>query len=481
MPNQERMQIYQMPDGSFQDYEGNPLPADVQDMGTGGAMWEGLKRSGGNAVENLVNLTFPGTPFPQRSPEEEARWNQISNLYPVSSFAGQAVPSVVGFGSKKAGMDRVLSGVEGILMGDPNTPAWQRGAEGLVGREFGDMAGRIVGKLFNWNKLRDTPSATNTQQKMADQFEAGGGQLSPGQRTGNKNLKNLESGIESGQFTGDLFDDMAEHNTKLYSQKAGRAMGLPESYVANLERLDIDALRKAKKLQAAEFDRIRDQLPDVTIDEGMANNIRKNTPAGLKKLLDYKGIDLGKEGDLDLDGDTLMRIRSAINKGTNSTDGYERELAGSMVNDIDDLIEANITDPDLMNRWSKVRGEWRVREALSGQSRMKAEGGLNPKSAWNKIAEIEKGSDALKDLQSFNQAYASESMKLPFNMSNTSRAGQSLFRDPIGAGTNWLSQPLANKYMRGDVNGLLSAALNPAPEAARQVGRGIGRSYGATE
>lgn len=481
MANEDRMQIYQMPDGSFQDYEGNPIPQEITEMGTGSAAWEGFKRSGRNAAENLTNLVFPGTPFPQRDPADEERWNQISKLYPLSSFAGQSVPSAVGFGSKKAMLDRALSATEGVLMGDPKESAWQRAAEGLVGREAGDMVGRVVGKLFNWNQLKNAPTSNPTNTKMAEQFTEGGGQLSPGQITGNRNLKNLESGMESGQFTGDLFDDMTEHNTKLYSQKAGRAMGLPESTVSSMERLDIDALRKAKKLQKAEFERIKGQIPDVQMDKTMADNIRKNTPASLKKLLDYKGVDLGKDGAIDVDGDTIMRLRSAINKGTNSNDGYERELAGGLVNDIDELIQSSITDPDLMERWSKVRGEWRVREALSGQSGMKAEGGLNPKSAWNKIAEIEDGSDALKDLQSFNQAYASEPLKIPFNVSNTSRAGQSLLKDPIGAASNWAMSPLAEKYMQGNVSGLLSAALNPAPEAARQVGRGLGRSYGATE
>jgi hypothetical protein len=482
------MKIYQNPDGSFEDEAGRPIDPRVANSTTEQGWAAGIGRTGRNAMENLVNM-LPGDEMfkgqwsdkllPERSPEDERYWQQMHEYRPISTAVGAGAVQALAPTSKKKLLDYGMAAGHGALFGDPDDPMWQRALEAVAGTGAGDMAGRIIGKLFNWKTDAARVGGSKTNQKMAQQFIDEGGQLTPGQITGSKALKNLESGMESGYFTGDLFEGMTDANATQFSRLAARAGGLPENTVNQIERLGIDDLNRMKKIHGAEFDRIRDQIPDLELDMDQADLLRDNMSGKMKKLLKLDGVDLGKKGEaMTLPGAAQMQVRSAFNKASSSPDGTSRQLYGKLVDLTDDMIEANITDPDLLNRWSQARQKYKVYKALDS-ARMNPEGGLTPGNTWDKLAGIEGGDAALDSLKNFTQAYASQSLKIPFNYSNTARAG--LFKDPVGFMTNMGLAPLARNYVESGGSGILPGLLSPAPDWAVDVGKRLGRAYGAQE
>ena len=204
------MNIYQNPDGTYEDENGRPIDPEVVNSSWVDAFTARTGRTGRNMMTNALNL-LPGGEMmkgdwgdviPKESPEEAARIDQLSEMHPISGAAGGQWPGWLGLSSKKAAADRVLSFADGVLMGDPDDPWYQRGLEATAGREGGDVAARVLGTAFRWlNRPKGTPETNPLNREITEAGEAAGGRYTPYQKTGDDLLAKTEQKMESGRFT----------------------------------------------------------------------------------------------------------------------------------------------------------------------------------------------------------------------------------------------------------------------------------------
>ena len=357
---------YQDAQGNIHKQEpGRPLGAGVLQPPEVGPLQAGLIAAG-DTMSRAGNLLGIG----QRNPDDAQIMRNLREQHPVATTIGGAAPEFAVPGGPFKGVagwlaNRGIDAAGSMLFGPEDMSMTERAVWGAGGGAAGDMATRLISNVAKFAKgLKGAPEAVSaTHKKMAQQFQDAGGRLTPGMETGDKALKNLESGLETGLFTGSMTDDLIEHNTRLFNQKIARAAGLPEEIVGDLHRFDDEAMAAAQDIVGARFDDVASQIGRVEIDDELAGKLTRRMGREMKELLAEDGVVIPKEGGFAIDGEQAMILRSALRDVRDSaarTGKVPRmRNLSRRIDELDEAIERS-APAGLKEQYSAVRDQYRI-------------------------------------------------------------------------------------------------------------------------
>lgn len=352
--------FFQHDDGFLQRVEEPGLLAQagrqVADLGSG------IKQAYGELTDQpeLVNEA-------RRETLERNRWMAAGDAgHPIQSMVGQALPSLatlpvggflpnVAVGAAESALDVGAGG------------SWaERAGWGAVGAAGGDIAGRLIGRVYNTVKGlgRDLgPRAAPANPKAAD-YEALGGETlayqrmepgSPGQGLAQRMTEAAEAAPNP---TGQVGRVMAA-NDDLHRAAAVRSVGLNPAQYDNLgQEFMADAYNK--------FNREWDELINMAGGATRGFKLAPETAKRLRSIPEIKALqDLGEFPDLGDDvisGRDWLTAREALSElsfqRSQAGRGREGEIMRDMIEGMDKQMEQYLPD-DALADYARMREQYK--------------------------------------------------------------------------------------------------------------------------
>lgn len=273
----------------------------------------------------------------------------LQQSHPVASFAGEMLPAfAIPGGAVAKTVGKVASKIPALAKVAPRIAQSglvdAMGSGALYGAaEYGTDAadaalwggaGHLAGRaLFGGKSLLSRP-----EMEVA---EEAGFKLTPGQRTGNRALQQLEASMASSPFTSRPFNKIKEHNQTVINRAAGKSIG------ANADKLTDDVLSDNLARMESVFDDIRN-VPDIrtaSIQDDLVNIVDEFDGLTTQKVEDnvlIKQLDrIAMRGNVT--GREARALQSKIGTAARNqmtTPGGDRELGIALFRAKDSLDSA---------------------------------------------------------------------------------------------------------------------------------------------
>lgn len=354
---------------------------------------------------------------------------------------------------------------------------YARVAGALVGSQVGDIAKRVV-----------TPNPINPERaRLVDVLSKEGVDVTAGQKTGARGLQYLESA--SGQVFGgggkaaDITMNQGQQFTQAVLKRAG----------ISADRATPDVLNDAFKRIGNEFDTLAGQTTiktdaklGVDLFDGLNDYLNKTSDVTRKGFVQKLVNDIGaKAKSGSIDGEWYKTQRSAIDRTMRNTS--DPEFKGALIdikNALDDAVERSIS-PDLVDRWRKVRTEYRnilpIEDVVAGPGGR--EGILSPQSLRSAVVRMQGKRNYARGQGDFaDLVRAGDDVMLPLPDSGTAGRSQAFnmlngFGLAGGGGAGFLlGGGSAGGAVAGALAGQAAAATVPAVAARTLMSKPV-QSY----
>lgn len=330
---------------------------------------------------------------------------------PIASRVGAAIPGLatmpIGMGIGGAGM---LAGTAGRI-GTQLALGAAQGAAGSESGEFGQdaalggvlagagqMAGNIVGRV---KAAREAVKSTQRggaqalegtlsegERAILAGAEDAGMLVTPGQRIGSRQARQLEVGLAANPVTSKVFQDIEQHNITRLNNLAAKAMGLSDEVDnvgpivrnAAAQRLSDEFETIGKTIGAVETAPILKELEKVAGNQALelvprveAANLMSKIRSGVKN----RSGELPGAAELDaVTGESLMAQRSQLSKAMRDAFQNGRAEQGDAYADLIEIVDnaakraatQNAGDPAaglaMAARYDKAREGYSVLRAL---------------------------------------------------------------------------------------------------------------------
>ena len=446
-------------------------------------------------AQNVVN--FFGGDWHQ-SPEEAQAMSQLREVNPVSTTVGDMLPSLatapISFGggvvANLAGQ-AALGAAEGAILGGDMKSA----VTGAAGGMGGEIVGRVLGRAVNAasGAMHGTDEATD----VAKRYMETGGVLTPGQKTGNNMLTNVEAALESGQLSGGHFANIAEANQDNLNKLVIDALG-----IEGVEDLTGSGLAMADKALADQFSDLASQAGNIELTQDILNQLNRLAPkadliedSALRKFLRNVGQvdEAGKAINPDslvLRGNTIAEIRTELtSRIANSKSAAETKALGKLMDRLDDEI-AQQAGEDVADAYHATRKKYELLQTIKTGDTIR-DGDVSMKGLRNRLKQHygssyeQRLSEISPEMGMMAQNVAAgtnKQMTPNFGRSGTAERSGSLF-NPM----NWLEEAAAQQYLKspGAFTGALGGSTVPLQETMpvldayiRRLTTGAGRAGG---
>jgi len=433
---------------------GNPVNAAAAETGPAEAFLI-------NMGEQLSNIPGMDRIFGEMPQDNGQAMQDLESVNPVSSFAGDMAPSMIG--PVKAGL--MTQGIYGTLQGAALADENERGVGavlGAAGTAVGDITGRVVGRLRNMVKASQTAPAGRVQNELLE----GGYQLTPAQKQGSDAAMRLERSAEKTAQGQAITGRMRDANQDQLQSVANQAIGLGD--VPN----PID--RNARELAAEGIGQRMNQAAegvDIEISEALGNRISR-----IVKNDDMLELPELPDGGV-VSGQDYMRIRSDLAAAQRSAQGSARGYISKTVNQIDDEFLAAAT-PEQAALYRQAREQYKNLIQLEKGQALSTDGLVNPKSLSNAMKSktgygargtgnlLDESRTLIRDAENLS----SRSVNPMIGNSGTSEGVYNPFSPQ-----EQLRGYAAKKYYDGalGMGGLLEAAPGAFPGVGANIGRGL--------
>lgn len=364
-----------------------------------------------------------------------------------------------------------------------------------AGYGVGQLAGRVANRIRGMNAAVQN---TDEASRLLSRAQELGFELTPGQVTGSGILRRVEAALQSNPLTAGAYDRIVQSNQRLLNRYAARTIGSSAEDVGIITR-DAAATRIGDV-----FNRLGDDVGEVTLDRGFVDGVRRLGLQG-RLLRDDLGEmarffdEAGEASEVIVDGQMLMRLRSRL--GKKMAEAWRKgedelgEAASRYIDDIDDIIASQVPEESIQ-RFSAAREQWRNLKVLERGNSITAEGNVNALSAYKAFNKVygERGGGRFGETSDFADALRATASRsyggiVPTVGPGTAEklAGQAMlgggaaiatgiaggdFQDAAMAGGAMALAPLAGR-------GLIAAGVGRPSAAAAQAGAAIGRAGGA--
>jgi hypothetical protein len=354
---------------------------------------------------------------------------------------------------------------------------YARVAGALVGSQVGDIAKRVV-----------TPNPINPERaRLVNVLSKEGVDVTAGQKTGARGLQYLESA--SGQVFGGggKAADITMKQGEQFTQAALKRAGI------TADRATTRVIDDAFKRIGNEFDTLAGQTTiktdaklGVDLFDGLNDYLNKTSDVTRKGFVQKLVNDIGaKAKSGSIDGEWYKTQRSAIDRTMRGT--ADPEFKGALIdikNALDDAVERSIS-PDLVDRWRKVRTEYRnilpIEDVVAGPGGR--EGILSPQSLRQSVVRLQGKRNYARGQGDFaDLVQAGDDVMLPLPDSGTAGRSQAFnmlngFGLAGGGGAGFLlGGGSAGGAVAGALAGQAAAATVPAVAARTLMSKPV-QSY----
>jgi hypothetical protein len=342
---------------------------------------------------------------------------------------GEFLPGAVAFGGMNPGnLARfgVLPGTASEAAGQATEgTAWETPAR-IAGGLLGTMVPAAVGRAV-------TPfPASGRRSAMVKRLKDEGVDVSAGQATGSRGLKNIESELAPDAA---IFERQAEQFTSAALRKAGvRAnRATPDVVDEAFEKIGRRFDDLAAKTTVPFDGKLQDDLLGIVTDY----QATAGTAAPVVERVMNRAAELAKGGRLD--GRAYANLRSEIGRMTKMADPQARIALREMQMKLDDAVGRHMTPGDALSAWQRARKEYRnlltIEDAATRAGESAAMGLISPSALRGAVIKgnrkgYARGKDELGEL-----ARAGESvMRAPPNSGTAARLGARGLPVAIGGG-----------------------------------------------
>lgn len=298
---------------------------------------------------------------------EEQLLQPLRERRPFSLAAGESLPGMLVPGGKPT---QTLVGIAEGALTNPENPILGGaigGTSSLVGGEIGERLGNRV--AAKWNRFRGKNALAELNERGIPTTAA---------QRGSPTMQTLSPGMETIPVLNKWLAAPARAQQKALNRGASRSLG----WNGDLTK---DGRRQAVKGIKRRFKQVADSITPDELPDDIANQVLDLNIIDVKeqKLMDVTGV---------LDGNGMMRVRSAINSEVASLAMKGEDPAANQLRialtRMDDFIETNIGDDAVMATWKTARQEWQFKTALESGKALSGDGTVNlasTKSAMEKI------------------------------------------------------------------------------------------------
>jgi hypothetical protein len=313
-----------------------------------------------------------------RSPGDEQAMTDLRTAHPVATRAGEWSPGFVP-GIRAGQVAKTIGGgVLNTITGDPNQSMPMRFAVGAAGEWGGDMIGRIMGRL------KSTDATQEATTELAEQFRQSGGNLTPGQASGDLQTQLMEQSLSKKPGAVGVFEKGAAKNQANTNRLFLDSIGLGGT---THKKLTDNARAEAEAIHSNAFRQVAREIEPQRLSEGLSNDIRDligHQEWRERVWQRSTGTSFPKEGSIEITGDGLQKLRSKVSKKTISADDDKQDLAIDLIEQIDDIIEAASSRSN-KELYKQTRDQWRMLNRIDRAGALTSGGDVNPTSAFGKL------------------------------------------------------------------------------------------------
>lgn len=336
-----------------------------------------------------------------------------------------------------------LAGAQPVATGESR--AFNTGL-GAAGGAAGATGAKVVGKVFAGPKNVLTPA----ERELAAKAEAMGINLTPGQATGNKFLRTLESTLERMPATSAKATEKAAEQGKQFTMALTKQMG------ASADNLGEDVMSANKARLGAQYESI---FRDAKIDLGEAplsklsdiadEASRFLTPGDAKIVLNRIDDIIAKVGDDGaIEGRAYQKWRSSANSSNGDVNRYLKQARGAM-----DEAAAEALGPEKMALYNRTNLEYKnMKRVVKPIAEKSTTGQASPglvlervRAAYPNMAF--EGAGKIGDLAKIGKAF----LKEPYGDSGTAQRqlAQALLTGGTGVGAGGITGAVTGDPMLG--------------------------------
>lgn len=281
--------------------------------------------------------------------------------------AGQAINNADTF-KKAAVFGAGYSAIQPVASDESRLANTALGATGAV-------AGQAVGKTLGRTLKPVRSRVTDSTARVGRQFEAMGGKLTPGQRTGSTALQQIEAGMESFPPTAGAMAKIKQQNQTALNRVAAKAIG------ESADDLNESVLGRAYTRIGRSFERAKGDVIKLGDDflDGLARIDTEyqgvwggKGDAAFRSIMDDALEDAGRGA---IDGGRYTRLRSDLSKRARDAFSQQNSRLGqaleSMIDVLDDVAEKSMPKvkaqaiKDARQQWATLRT---LEKSLNGEN-----------------------------------------------------------------------------------------------------------------
>ena len=312
-------------------------------------------------------------PLRQEALAERELLRGVRAEHPFNMLFGEILPLGLGTGGigaessllKAFASSGTIGAAEGLLDFDPeSTDQIGRAAIGAESAIAGDMAGRVLGRVFNAARgflgkvfKEEAPAAVALREV--------GGTPTAGQVLDDKRVRGLEASAASDFLTSGALDDINLANQKVSRDALSRAMGFGEDELP--ESLTAEAFDQIAKRGEAAFGEVGTAVGELGIGEEFAERILSLEQ--FRKLRGVGGLKKLQQGTIE--AGEFQSVRQALSDEMASAFDKGQGPLGlkirGMIEELDSRAAESIAHSlgpdaaaDALQNFAKVREQWRV-------------------------------------------------------------------------------------------------------------------------
>lgn len=322
----------------------------------------------------------------QQALNDEAFAN-VQEQAPIASALGGVLPYLAAPAASAPATIAMAAGMGGARYGDERTETALKDAA-MAALPFG--AGRAYRAIRP--RLMD-PGAGKAMVSRADDI---GWPLSPGDRTGNKALKTIESGIDATPMPFNPMHRMYSQRNKILNTRAANAIG------ESTDTITDDVLGSAADRIKGDFESMGLER-GIPVDDSFAGRLVEIQDESRKRMfvdneisdvIDYVFDQVGRDGMINpadyqaMTSQLKGKIDQVFKGKAHSIDPDFGKSLDAIVEALDDVAEQGMSG-DALNRLQKARAQWKALRAV--EKGYKESGDISGPLLANELKRSDKG------------------------------------------------------------------------------------------
>lgn len=451
---------------------------------TGDKGWAGIKQLGLTVPAFLGHEGARSKLADLKAQQEaaDAAYAPLAEKRPVATFLGEAAPLVamplLGTGIRGAALSGSLPGLVSYGTGEERL---QRGSVGALGGAVGGALGAAAGRVAQPIRARPTQSATAAQQAA----ERLGVQLRPGEITGSRPLRWLESSLNDLPFSAGMGQRAEAARSAAINRGAAKSIG------QDATELTEDVLAGAREKIGSTFNTLLSGRK-ITLDKAFQNEVQAITGSKVMKTLRDDSVEtviapfrnMPTTGPVRVTGEWFQQNKTALDSAVRSAySAGESGKARALENFEKALERAAIRSmkPDEAAAYKAAQKQWaslrllETGKVVDGGQVMPGRLDTALTTRYGGAYKEGKIKGELADIGKMAQAYK------PLPQSGTAprafysgAAGMAALTEPVTAAAAFAAPPLAQKFLQSDAGRayLTRGALEITPEIEKWLIRG---------